>query len=605
MSSIPHPSRRFGFVWLWALLPMAVTLWLSWTWTPDFPHADHWGLESDLFLAQSEQGVTWDLLAAQKNDSRYVVSRLFYLWIGQVTRWNLQVEAAFCVLMGGGIAILAWWMIRRTIAGRAADLTGFFVSLLFLSPIQVMNWNFGVQICYFLPVAAAVGVAAVYMTSWSLRRQTTAGIVLAMIGSWSFSCGFLVWGLVIWGGLGWLGRTHRREVVAALAVTGLAMAANVWIYFSGYQWPPGPSLGAKITGQTGSVLHYFIDLLGNAFATGLPLANQQRRLEIMALLAPVAAALLLIWVLTLLASLGRDLLRRTGSTPAWMWTGLGGWSLLLTGVVALARTGNVLSHQFSSRYIAFTLWIWIAALILTLTLPAGRLRRILLGTGLSVMIYGWAVGVPAGIRAMQKDGYTMRLLHASLTLCKVAPGPASLRRNDPSMHHILPAAARLSDLGYIRPPLVESPLVSDAKVVADPAIEGSLTGLELLPHPSITGYAYDHRRKGPADAIVLSLQAGGGAEIWWTPVTSRSLKKDASAFVKKWDLSGEHARIGWIWEFDKNPEGYRTVSPPAHRDVVIRAYVLDGRTGIFHPLSGQQILPADSLPAAGSLGGSP
>jgi hypothetical protein len=274
---------------------------------------------------------------------------------------------------------------------------------------------------------------------------------------------------------------------------------------------------------------------------------------------------------------------------------------MLTGVVALARTGNVLSHQFSSRYLAFTLWIWIAALVLTLTLPAGRLRRILLGTGLCLMIYGWAVGVPPGIRSLQKDGYNMRLLQGSLTLAKVAPGPATLRRNDPWMHRILPDVSQLSDLGYIRPPLVESPFVSDAAVVPDPAIKGSLTGLSLLPHPTITGYAYDHRRQGPADAIILSLQPEGGQEIWWTPVTARRLDKDAKAIIKKLDLSGEHARIGWIWEFDSNPEGYRIVSPPTSHDVVVRAYVLDVRTGKFHPLSGEKILPAGTFPIAAPL----
>ena len=594
MTSFPHRSR-FGFTWLWVLVPMLLTLGLSWTWTPDFPHADHWGLESDLMIAQAEGGVTWDLLATQKNDSRYVVSRLFFLWIGQATNWNLRVEAAMCVLMAGGIAVLAWWMVRRTVAGRLADLTGFFLALIILSPLQVMNWNFGVQICYFLPVAAAAGTAAVFMSRWDLARQTTAGIVFAMIASWSFASGFLVWGLVIWGVLGWLGRTHSRKVVWALGLTSLAMAGNVWFYFSGYHWPPGPSLREKLTSETWEVFRYFMDLLGAGFATGLPLGNQSRRLAIMALLAPVVAVALLAWIAVLLGTLRRELLRRTGSTPAWMWVGLGGWSMLLTGVIALARTGNVLSHQFSSRYLAFTVWAWIACLVLTLTLPAGRLRRVLLKAGLAVMILGWAAGVPVGIRAMQKEGYHMRLLQGSLTMSKVAPGPATLKRNDPQMHRILPDVQKLSARGYLRPPLVDSPLVADAAVVADPAIEGEITDLVVEPRLIVTGYAYDNRRQGPADSIVLSIQPDGGEEIWWTPVSSRSLAKQAKSLIKSHKLSGEHLRIGWRWEAGEDATGYNVVSLPTNRSCTVRAYVLDVRTGKFHPLPGEKTL---SIPAA-------
>lgn len=178
----PHPNRRFGFIWLWVLVPLLFTLWLSWRWTPNFPHADHWSLESGLLLDDAAGRVTWETFAGQMNDSRYLIPRLIHLQLAKATQWNLQIEAALCVLMGGGIAILTWWMTRRTLPGRAADWTAGLLSLLILSPHQDMNWNFGVQVCYLLTVGTALGTAAVFLTHWSLRRQTAAAILLATLG---------------------------------------------------------------------------------------------------------------------------------------------------------------------------------------------------------------------------------------------------------------------------------------------------------------------------------------------------------------------------------------------------------------------------------------
>ncbi|MDB6070428.1 MAG: hypothetical protein JWL81_1599 [Verrucomicrobiales bacterium] len=585
MTPTPHPNRRFGFLWLWVLVPLCYTLFLAWKWTPDFPHADHWGLESDLFLADSHGGLTWDLLADQKNDSRYVLSRLCYWWIGKATAWNLRVEAAICVLMGGGIAILAWWMARRTIPGRAADWTGALMSLLILSPHQAMNWNFGVQICYFLPIGAAVGISALHLTRLSLARQTAAGILLAMVATWSFAPGWLAWGLVIWGILGWLGRLRPAAVVLALIAVCAALGANAAFYFKNYIFQEGIPLTQKLAERGTEIAHYFLKMLGAPLAEGWLQPNQAARGAVLDRLSPTLSILLLVWIVFILNLHRRDLLRRRGASPAWAWIGIGGWSLLAVGMVSLARTGNVLSHPFASRYLAFTLWAWLAAFVLTLMLPPGKTRRILVPAGALLLLWGWAAGAATGVKQMHKDWNGMRLLQGALTLSAVAPEPQGLRGNDPAMHNWLPIVSRLDELGYLRPRLVRSPLVADAQVSSNPAIQGQIREIITSPTLSIHGHAIDPRRGGVADSIILSYQEEGGQEIWWTPVTARTMDKTSKKIAAAEGLEGEHARIGWIWEAGIDATHYQIVPLPA-RPCIIRAYVLDAETGKFHPLEG-------------------
>jgi hypothetical protein len=135
--------------------------------------------------------------------------------------------------------------------------------------------------------------------------------------------------------------------------------------------------------------------------------------------------------------------------------------------------------------------------------------------------------------------------------------------------------------------------VSDAEVQESPAIEGEIQQITPGPPLKVTGYAIDHRRRGPADAIALSYQETGGQEIWWTPVTGRFIEKALKKRANDQGLEGEHARIGWIWEGGQDSTHYQTVTPPA-RPCTIRAYVMDGRTGTFYHLAGS--LPWPVLP---------
>ena len=244
-------------------------------------------------------GLTWNLLAAQKNDSRYVLSRLFHLALGKATHWNVRIEAMACVLMAGGIAVLAWWMARRTVAGRAGDGAGAVLAVLILTPHQVMNWNFGVQICYFLTVASAVGTAAVFMTRWTLPRQTAVGILLAMAGAWSFAPGWLGWGLVVWGVLGWCRRTRISAVALALLAVFGTLAANLLFYFNGYHFQEETPLPQKVLMKAGAVLHYFLNLMGAGFAEGWPQANQVGRGRILNALGPAMGIFVMLWLGTL------------------------------------------------------------------------------------------------------------------------------------------------------------------------------------------------------------------------------------------------------------------------------------------------------------------
>jgi hypothetical protein len=189
-----------------------------------------------------------------------------------------------------------------------------------------MNWNFGVQICYHLTTSAGLGIAAIFLTRWTLARQTAVGILIATASAWSFAPGWLALGLVVWGVLGWIHRSRPVTIAAALLAVAGAALLNAWIYFSGYVFQEGIPLTQKLITQWNAILGYFMNTLGAPFAEDWLQANNAGRARMQDHLAPVLCGIVLIWLAALVFWHRRDLLRRTGATPSWMWTGLAGGS---------------------------------------------------------------------------------------------------------------------------------------------------------------------------------------------------------------------------------------------------------------------------------------
>lgn len=568
------------------------------------PYADHWTLVAQPYLSvldgRSLASVIWE----QDNDSRMPIPRLIYLGLAWATHWDLRAENLTTLLLAAFIAGGFVWLMHRTDSmenWRWWLIAVLGVALIF-TPHQWMNWLFGVILAYFLVIAAAIGIAVVGSTRWRFWGQFAAACALALIGTFSFLNGWLLWGMV---GLlvirrGWTDGWRRRDFLGGAAALAGILGATLWVYFSGYtphlDHGSGPGLAERLCSQPWKFVEFFAQCLGAPFAEGWPTLDRAFRGRLQLALAPWTSAV----ALTLYGAVLISALRsgwRVDVKVAWPWLALSLWTLAVLAVITLGRVGVAMSGPYQSRYIAFSLWFYLALLVLC---GLSRWRTVRIGSVLLAawMAWGWGVGAIVGIREMEKSYFQNSIQSAAVMFRKVAPEPELFRAIKPDNHDWLQQALdRFTDLGMMRPPPVRSAMVSEAVRSREGArrVKGEIERGHIDAEGTflIEGWANWDKPRRPVEAIAISWQAAGHPERWFGVAQKRSLRRKGAERQGVTALGG---RIGWVYtrpanlapgaqpSADSIPVSLATVPPGS---VTFRAYAVEPRSSLVVPLAGQ------------------
>ena len=316
------------------------------TYYVDVPFWDEWLLLPLLKLdAQGQLG--WVHLFAPHNEHRPVMSRLVLIALARVTHWNMWHECMLNLAFGV-VAVIPLWIAvwRDRVASSTARAVLLAVAAVtFLSMNQWENWLWGWQVKVLL-TSAGFTWATLAMSSPVPRAATVlAGTACAVIATFSFGNGFLVWPALL--PMVWI-RLRRHPW---LAVTWLlAAAASIVVFFWGLGQPLELS-GALGTATVRRVLESVVRLLGSALAV-----TAQPWLPVLLGTAGLLAAAALV------ASIRRKH-ARAGRLE------LVGWTLTTLGLssVALIAVGRQFGDAeiIPTRYMAFVNLFWIGLAIVT------------------------------------------------------------------------------------------------------------------------------------------------------------------------------------------------------------------------------------------------
>jgi len=455
---IPGPEFLFKRLRPLAFLPALVLLFLICHYGVASLHWDEWGCETPLLRTYLDGTLNAKAWLAQCNESRPVLPKVIWLILTVVSgvadpRWNM--------FAGWIIVCITAWNIHKLGPGIGFTILA---SALLFSPIQQENWLWGAQMMLFLP--------ALFLTTW-LRvvgspRAILWGTVLAVLATFSFANGFLLWP-ALFAALGLIDRTQRLKASITWAV---ALALSLALYLYNFERVASSPSYSAIFAQPLRAAQYFISFLGNPLASG----DLTR--------ATIAGSLLL----ALFAILPKH---RVG------WIILAGYALASAGLVTVGRVALGPQQALDSRYGAFAVWIAIAVLALAYE-SHWRWR----GCLTIAILIAHSFSFWYGVKAMHYRTLAARYQRACLTFVVALPGGDCIG-NYPvwSADFLRESAVPLDKAGWITPKLmVSGELIADAVPgegnldVVDAGSKWRLQG----------GVGVD------ADAIVVAVSLGNG-----------------------------------------------------------------------------------------------
>lgn len=219
------------------VLPVAIGILYLRRFAVNVPFMDQWDLVPLLEAFLDRDGrLLLELLWRHHNEHNILFPKLIFLALAVASDWNVLAEMWFSLFLTL-LSLLGLWLIYRRAGFRS--LWGFApISWLALSLGQWENILWGWQLQIYLQVAAMV--FALYFLSLRALRHTILAIACAVVASFSFTPGLLIWpvGLISLIAL----RVQKRQIV----LWCLAAVVTLMLYLQGYRPPvhhPSPLAG--------------------------------------------------------------------------------------------------------------------------------------------------------------------------------------------------------------------------------------------------------------------------------------------------------------------------------------------------------------------------
>lgn len=394
--NLPSPARQ-GFrsfaqrALLLALigLPVASAIVVVARHAVAVPYWDDWGTPGEQLASWYRGTLTFSELLSQHNEHRRFFPRLVALLVTSVFGWDTRVFIPLLLaLVGGGSAGL-YLLLRRTIAAPPVRIGAFAaMNWLLFSPREYETFlDASILADLFVPAFAIVAATLMNLSACTLRMKTIVNAALALVSTYTFANGLLVWLLAFplapnrrgeTPPSAQHGRTGWRLLYLVLAVAAIAG------YFSGYRHPPLSPAPASILSQPGELLTYLLRWAGNLFLVSRP--------EILGSVVLLSFAVLsgkALW------AIARDGEWRTH----YPWLSLGTYAFISGCVTARGRLAFGYEGATHYRYTAVTVFLYIAVVGLAAALsargkqrmPANRIWRATAATGGAVLLLLWAL----------------------------------------------------------------------------------------------------------------------------------------------------------------------------------------------------------------------
>ena len=349
-----------------ALLPLAILIWTVVQYAVAVPYLDQWELVP--YLEKMYQGeLTFHDLWAQHNEHRIFFPKIIMLLLARLTHWNIRYELAVNILLALGIFavfIRQVKMTERKLAVARLPWAIPAISLVVFSISQYQNWLWGWQLQMFLNLLAAIGVIVLLANgAFGWRRFATA-VLLAVVATYSFADGALVWPiglllLVVTAGV----PQRKAAVIGWIGVGTLTLVSYFYHYHKPEEHPP---LGLMFKMPLAYAAYVF-KYLGATCAEGL--GGDTAKDGVLALVIGLPATVVTGWA-------GWMLIRRKIADVQTLlpYFGLILYSVGSALVTGVGRLGFGSNQALASRYCTMTVPLWVSLVVFLILLRMDSYR---------------------------------------------------------------------------------------------------------------------------------------------------------------------------------------------------------------------------------------
>lgn len=531
-------SRRSDWTWfalaVLSAIPAIAILALILRYGVNVPFYDQWDCEGKLFKKFWEHQLTWSDFWEQHNEHRMFFPKLIYLALAYVTHWNVIAELIvtwFCVCI---VSFSVYRMYRSAEGPIGAGKMIPFVAanILIFTPAPTETWLWGIGIANIMPMACIIGAMAIACSN--LRANVRWGLcaTLAIVATFSTASGLLCW--ILSAPLLFLRTSSyalegRDEPVFRSQSRGWHMVAwaagfliTTAIYFYHYARPaphPPPSDALKHPIGVFSFLFLYV---GNSIACVPPGIDYL-------LTARFIGAVMI--ALTLFSSLYVAIRWRDKSIRdrALIWLTVGAYSILNGLLIALSRMGITPMAATWARYVSYSIFTPVSLIFLIPIVLKDISQRV--RSGLGPILMRTAGGLLAAVMVFQIFKFRDSIALSAETRAARAQRKAILlfvdllrfdstqakSSREQTLDDIRPLADALNAHGWINPPLMKRPRMQDLEdsTVTNSQSYGKIEKVGYVGDEKIgiIGWAYDPRRRSPADAIVLSWEKPAGDAV--------------------------------------------------------------------------------------------
>jgi len=482
------------------------------------PFWDEWETPGAQLAHYCRGSFSWADLFGQHNEHRLFFPRLIWLPLAIVGGWDVRYEMLFTfALVCLGAVGLAKLVNVSGLSKTTGVIFSAILSLLFFSPREYETFLVGTQGQTFVPSIALVFALLINVSDISLARKTIANAVLALISTYSFGNGMLVW---LFGFPVGAATTQRRTRVVWWIVYVAIAAASIGLYFVSYRHPPlAPPMVSPLT-HAAAFAQFILVWIGSLFSVKAP-------------------ATLGVILLTLFVGLTAVAWRQIGRTGEWRrhypWLVLAGYALFSAAIAAMARLGFDYSMAGDSRYTTFSSFFYIALVGLTFSVSGRSIIARVAGLGAFAAVLAlWIFTLGPERRFLRADRVLRKHLELIVRWSDAIPRNPELRLTSPyPAEETLATIRAVASHDILRPRLVSRAIVtrlqSLPRGIDDSA--GVLEEASVNASGELTckGSARIPDRNRPADCVVLGFENEQGT---WEPFCVFATEPRRAAFSR-------------------------------------------------------------------------
>ena len=458
------------------LLPIIIAFVMMRRHWTSVPYYDDWYTPGTQIVSFFRGRLSISDLWSQHNESRPLFPRLFYLTLTWLSgRWDVKDEMLLMFAFACAASFALYHLLRRTtnftLQGRLLA-WGVLNSLLFC-PGQYFNFLWGIQLTVFTPGTLLLFAVIANLSSIQFRFKVIITAALALVATYSFANGMLLWLLAV--PIRWPAQTPeaRPQFKAAgqwYAVYGIAAAISVGLYFFHYTRPRQmPELIVSYN-QVGSLGAFILRWVGALFA--------ERSAD---------AFLLGLLVVTALLRLGWLALKSSWQDRDWKaiypWLVLGAYGLISGAVTAVGRLGFSPNAAMAPRYgsVRVSCYIAVAGLALCISSKLSTQKKTLsraaifyTGAAAGILVIAWFNAFNRQLIVLKDIREERKRLALAVQWIPAIPDNPELKLGGVPPAMIVDRAKSLSQHDLLRPRFVGEPLANQVR--REPPSADSSTG---------------------------------------------------------------------------------------------------------------------------------